>query len=369
VLELLTGQSLAQVMAQDALAVGRAVRITQQVCRALEAAHQVGVVHRDVKPDNLHLIQRAGLGDFVKVLDFGVAKLDTLREARASDTAEGTIVGTPTYMAPEQASGLAVDARTDVYAVGTVLYEMLAGHPPFSGANFGQLAAQVIAHTPPPLPRYTRSGERIPLGLRSLVLRCLEKDPQSRPQSMAELERLLTPYLAPAAIRPRWGRRAVASAAALASLFAVAAVIQLGRVDVPASRVIPTASAAEALSAPSAQGKVAIAPAARSTRQVTAPPRDPGTVVMVKSLPAGAQVVRMDTGEPLGVTPLELRVAEDERFRVRLSMRGHAPAERTVSAEGSHALSVRLGKSTRKSRVRKSSRAQARRAAVDPLAL
>src|SRR5277367_3568357 len=132
VMEMLDGHSLTDVLAQEHLSVARAVDMARQVARALGAAHQVGVVHRDVKPDNLFLVRRGTERDFIKVLDFGVAKLMTpIGDLPLTSTVEGTIVGTPAYMAPEQANGLGADARTDQYALGCVLYEMLAGHPPF----------------------------------------------------------------------------------------------------------------------------------------------------------------------------------------------------------------------------------------------
>src|SRR5690606_34285684 len=127
-------------------------------------------VHRDIKPDNVFITQRAGQGDFVKVLDFGVAKLlAPVADAPATGTVEGMIIGTPAYMSPEQASGLAVDHRSDVYAVGTVLYEMLAGRVPFAGAVFGQLAAAILTREPPPLPQTTLTGEPIPPELSEIV--------------------------------------------------------------------------------------------------------------------------------------------------------------------------------------------------------
>jgi len=117
VMELLVGASLAELLRKQPLAIERAVHITRQVCAALEAAHQLGVVHRDVKPDNIFITERNGDANFTKVLDFGVAKLTApLGEEKASETIEGTIVGTPAYMAPEQAAGLGADYRADIYS-------------------------------------------------------------------------------------------------------------------------------------------------------------------------------------------------------------------------------------------------------------
>jgi eukaryotic-like serine/threonine-protein kinase len=185
VMELLRGQCLSALLKEEQLSVARIRRIAVQVCAALGAAHQLGVVHRDVKPDNLFVIHKGGQADFVKVLDFGVAKV--LTAEGTSGTLDGTIIGTPTYMSPEQAAGLPVDHRADIYAVGTVLYEMLGGRPPFQAPNFGQLVVKIITEPPPPLPPLTPSGEPVPQALVQLTLRCLAKEPEDRPQQLAEV--------------------------------------------------------------------------------------------------------------------------------------------------------------------------------------
>jgi len=145
------------------------------------------------------------------VLDFGVAKLVApLGDVPMTTTVEGTIVGTPAYMAPEQATGGNADARTDLYSVGVVLYELLAGHPPFQAPAFGQLVAQVLSSPPPPVPGHTRSGERIPHALGSVVKRCLAKNPEDRYPSLRELARALE-VAAQAPVRrgpPGWMRDA-----------------------------------------------------------------------------------------------------------------------------------------------------------------
>jgi serine/threonine protein kinase len=228
VMELLVGASLAELLRKP-LAIERAVHITRQVCAALEAAHQLGVVHRDVKPDNIFIIERNGDSNFTKVLDFGVAKLTApLGEEKASETIEGTIVGTPAYMAPEQAAGLGADYRADIYGVGVVLYEILAGHPPFESTSFGQLVVQIITKPPPPLPALTPGGERIPAKLKALVIRCLEKEPEDRPRSMDELSQQLgKALLGDSAWPKRWRKVLVIGASAL--LLASVGVVTLSR--------------------------------------------------------------------------------------------------------------------------------------------
>ncbi len=203
VMELLSGMSLGQALEKGPpMGVRRGLGIVRQLCDALSAAHKVGVVHRDVKPDNIFITERAGLTDYVKVLDFGVAKLTAPgADAPAISTMDGAIIGTPACMAPEQAAGLAVDARADIYATGVILYELLAGRLPFDGKTFGALAAQIITQPPPPMPDATPGGERIPPALKALVMRCLEKLPAKRPQSMLEIREALEPFAATEAER------------------------------------------------------------------------------------------------------------------------------------------------------------------------
>ena len=122
VMELLRGKTLAVMLAERALSIGEVCGVGKQIAEALHAAHRVDVVHRDLKPDNIFLTSREGREDAVKVLDFGVAKLLQGGDLRVADTQAGVMVGTPRYMAPEQAAGLEVDARTDIYALGTILY-------------------------------------------------------------------------------------------------------------------------------------------------------------------------------------------------------------------------------------------------------
>src|SRR5262249_19628034 len=135
--------------------------------------------------------------DYVKVLDFGVAKLTHADpEAPLISTMDGAIIGTPMCMAPEQAAGQAVDWRADIYATGVILYLLLAGRLPFDAKNFAALAVQLITQPPPPLPGSTPGGEPIPEALAALTLKCLEKEPGARPQSMAELAEALLPFAA-----------------------------------------------------------------------------------------------------------------------------------------------------------------------------
>jgi serine/threonine-protein kinase len=160
------------------------------VCEALEAAHEKGVVHRDLKPDNIFVVERDG-ADFVKVLDFGVAKLRDPVDHAA--TSAGMVLGTPHYMAPEQALGRDVDRRADVWAAGVVLYELLSGTVPFTAPSFVELAIFIREQPQKALPRRTPRGERIPAWLAAVVTKSLEKHPDDRFESMAALAKALRP--------------------------------------------------------------------------------------------------------------------------------------------------------------------------------
>ena len=184
-MELLQGSDLAALLRREGpLPPTRATHLMTQVCAALAEAHRQGVVHRDLKPGNIFVATVAGQEDFVKLLDFGLAKL-TLEPDDAL-TRDGSVLGTPQYMAPETlAEGALVDARSDVYALGCVLYEMLTGSPPFADSNWRKLLRQVAEQQPEPPSR--RSRAPLPPELEVVVMRCLEKSPEWRFDSAAEL--------------------------------------------------------------------------------------------------------------------------------------------------------------------------------------
>lgn len=185
-MEYLEGRSLSdELKVAGRLPPERAVHIAQQVCRALRAAHELGNVHRDVKPGNIFLVHRDDDEDFVKVLDFGL-----VNEAHAADEPDpvqsAQIMGSPRYMAPEQVQGKGVDARTDVYALGAVMYAMLTGHPPFERAT--DLATMMAQVSDAPLPMVTLvPGIVLPEGLEGIVSKCLSKNPDERYRSMEDV--------------------------------------------------------------------------------------------------------------------------------------------------------------------------------------
>ncbi len=196
VMELLTGRTLRQELKKgEGMPVDRAVHVASQVLRALEDAHAHSVVHRDLKPDNLFLMERAGDPDFVKVLDFGIAKFfaePPPGEAPAADTIDGQITrgwqlcGTPLYMAPEQISGEAVGAYTDIYALGVVLYQMLLGRVPFRAKTQYAVLSQHLRDPPPPFAT-VRPDLDVPEALERVVMKSLSKDRGERFESAREM--------------------------------------------------------------------------------------------------------------------------------------------------------------------------------------
>jgi serine/threonine protein kinase len=195
VMEHLAGRDLGSLLEeQGRFAPELAVGFVLQAAVALAAAHSSGVVHRDIKPENLFCVERGG-SRLIKVLDFGVSRLERSRPddfLLSSVTRTNTLVGTPLYMSPEQIrNAKEVDARSDIWSLGVVLYEFLAGVPPFMGASFGDVAVKIAAESMPPL---TGVAEAIDPGLAAVVMRCLEKDRDARFQSVAELGRALCPF-------------------------------------------------------------------------------------------------------------------------------------------------------------------------------
>ncbi|HEX3776956.1 MAG TPA: serine/threonine-protein kinase [Polyangiaceae bacterium] len=182
-LEFVEGRSLAKVVdTEGALAPERALRIARQIAEALHAAHSVGIVHRDLKPDNVMLVVKDTDPDFVKVLDFGIAKIKV--DANTEQTALtqiGTVFGTPEYMSPEQARGEAVDARADLYTVGVILHEMLSGVSPFKDEDLVVVLTRHLTADPPPLP------EHVDPAISELVFELMKKLPAERVQTAAEL--------------------------------------------------------------------------------------------------------------------------------------------------------------------------------------
>ena len=186
-MEFLNGSTLSQVMQADGpLAQERAIHIAQQICRSLREAHSLGIIHRDLKPANVMLLLERDDHDFVKVLDFGLVKFFSGETHEADITNAGTFMGSPHYIAPEQARSQGPDQRCDIYSLGVLLYHMLTGHVPFTGAAPVDIILKHL-HDVPVAPRALRPDLMIAPGLEDLVLRCMAKDRDGRFQSMDDL--------------------------------------------------------------------------------------------------------------------------------------------------------------------------------------
>ncbi len=187
-MEYMEGQTLAEVLAQEkTLPWRRVLDIAQQICRSLREAHKLGVIHRDLKPANVMLLNEAD-HDMVKVLDFGLVKSFLVADGVGGDpevTQNGVFLGSPQYMAPEQARNVA-DPRSDVYSLGILVYQMLSGRPPFQGKDYLEVIFQHMKEAPRPL-RETNPATDVPPEVEAVVIRCLQKDPVARFQSMDEV--------------------------------------------------------------------------------------------------------------------------------------------------------------------------------------
>src|SRR5437773_2119167 len=183
--EFIDGETLRQRMSRGRVTNGEAINIACQVASALAAAHHAGIVHRDIKPENI-MVRSDGL---IKVLDFGLAKLiergDTVSLV---NTNQGIVMGTAHYMSPEQARALVVDERTDLWSLGVVLYEMVAGQSPFAGETSTDVMVSILEHEPKPL---SEIADRVPAALQSVVAKALRKDRERRYQSAGELSKEL----------------------------------------------------------------------------------------------------------------------------------------------------------------------------------
>ena len=190
VCEFLSGEELGARLEHQGADVGYCVHVTRQVCRALAAAHAKGVVHRDMKPENVFLVERDGEA-VVKVIDFGISKANQ-NPGDANLTRTGMVMGTPSYMAPEQARGdKAVDVRADVYAVGALLYHALTGKKPFDSDDPTSTLTLVLTEEPE---RPRSINTQIPEGLEIVVQRAMAKDARDRYATMADLDRALAPF-------------------------------------------------------------------------------------------------------------------------------------------------------------------------------
>ncbi|MDB4934576.1 MAG: Serine/threonine protein kinase [Labilithrix sp.] len=201
VMELLEGESLRAFMGRHVrVTPERTVFIAVQILAALSAAHKAGIIHRDIKPANIFLSRTPAANDFVKILDFGIAKVVRQEAGQGPRTEMGAVLGTPAYMAPEQALGLDIDHRTDLYALGACMYEMLTGRKPLVAATSGELLVAIARQVPEPV---ARLAPKVDARLAALIDSSLAKDPRLRPHDALDMIDALSPWARSAVSRAK----------------------------------------------------------------------------------------------------------------------------------------------------------------------
>lgn len=371
VMERLSGEDLFSLLDRTGpIQPALAIDIIGQVLGALGAAHAAGIVHRDLKPDNVFLARRGPRADFVKVIDFGVAKFhDELGAETRRLTRDGSVLGTPSYMSPEQAAGAKnVDARSDLYSVGALLYEMLSGTLAYAGDNYNEVIAAIITRGPRPL---REVAPWVTEGMAGVVERAMARDPNDRYQTAAEMQAALEPYSDvmelevpdAAGVSGRWSPgqkasmptmdvppegasgpspstsmiRAIAPPIPVADQMVVAEEADEGAVRPGRRRLaiiatvsvlaIGTVAVVTLLSLRDDRGAAGSGRSARRWQPVTL--GDPTVRLEVESNAPGAHVL-LD-GKLVGVTPLRHSVAvADGDHRLRVEAEGFVPTERSI---------------------------------------
>jgi serine/threonine-protein kinase len=332
IMELLNGSDLGDLQTAGVLSMERTLNIAKQVADALAAVHDAGIVHRDLKPDNIYLIERAGQADWVKLLDFGVAKLMDSDGNSLGQTKTGAIIGTPLYMSPEQVGGKPVDYRTDIYAFGVILYEMASGRKPFGAKNVGELVIKHLTEPPPDLLSLKGVPHQIPRDLAYLIHQCLEKEAEKRPQSMREIHQRLSDMMEgkpSSAPRPRPARSGSRRGLVI-GMVSLGVAGLLGAVGFVAFKNMGAEPVAQATPAPK--------PVARKKA-----PRPRKIELTFDSVPPGAEVFKQGQDDPLGITPVTVKLEQGNDSRTfELRMPGYKTVKKSVSLKESTRLLVSL---------------------------
>jgi len=380
VMELLEGESLsARIKRLSRLDERSAIEIAMQTASGLGAAHAKGIIHRDLKPDNLFVIpeESDAARERVKILDFGIAKLHALAAGDSLKTRTGTLMGTPVYMSPEQCLGTKeVDHRSDIYSLGIIVYEMLAGRPPFVSEGFGELLSMHLHEKPGSLRRF---APQVTTEVEFAVMRMLAKKPDDRYQSMADVRVALAVAAGlPNAVVPehklgttdQFGVRATLAAHAaenkpktLSPTTLTPGGLDAGElpevtlkvrrkpwtaVGIASGLIVAALLAAVFLrkgEAPASPLPTNIAqPTQPHETETVAPPKAPVAVrVRLESTPPGARVVRISDGVVLGTTPETIELLPStESLPIRFEKEGFAAAFRETSRSADSSVSVVL---------------------------
>jgi serine/threonine-protein kinase len=352
VMELLTGQDLhgalygpsaaGQSAVAGPMAPARAVPILAQIASALHAAHLREIIHRDLKPENVFLAEKNGVRDFVKLLDFGVAKLD---RPDGQATTNGIVVGTPEYMSPEQARGLSVDARADLYSLGCIAYEMLTGMRPFGGGSARDVLIRQVKVEPPPLRRF---ASHLDPALEAIVVQALQKDRDLRPSSALEMAQMLSRLgqrPLSSTVPPRRQSRHLHGLAGLRRWPFPRASRRVWQLAGAAAAAVALTSVV--LGAQRGAGRTATAGSLRDRGYLEAPARgtadapEAKVTVRLQSDPSGAEVVD-EQGNRLGATPYDLVVRAGSDHRLRFEKPGYRPFEHRFRASLGTTIAVGL---------------------------
>ena len=341
VMEYLMGRDLIRTIdAVGRMPESRAIHIARQLCSALGAAHGAGIVHRDLKPENVLLIRRGKDEDFVKILDFGIAKVAHVQK---KITRAGEVFGTPHYMSPEQCEGNEVDHRTDIYALGVLLYEMVTGNVPHDADTMMAILTKHLYEDP--VPPSVRAPD-VSSELEAVILRCLRKKREERYHSMAELDADLeraevgTEPRGPATLIVRPTRPPVARL--VRSLMGVLGVGMLALLGTLIGVAVDDGDSGGARPGDEASIAVVAEPTAAALPPVT----DTDRAAVLESDPRGAQV--WARGERQGATPFELSANHQEWDEITLVHDGYRPTRIRVADLRAHdgPMRVRLRRQT-----------------------